>query len=939
MSYGRDVENPQDIDLVRRVKVDLEKEGFEVLMDEEQLRTTDDWEMKLEEMIRASDWMLFFITPYSARRPEGYCLNELAFSLSLKKPIAPVMVNYIVPPLSICRVQYLDLQAVKSDDDYEKKFKEITSIISGEKELGFEGWHLKVLTDLSPIKFDTVIAKHIYGFTGRGWIYDEVERWLSQEDNSRVLWITAEAGFGKSAIATYLARSHPSAVSIHFCQYDYLESRDPREMLKVLIYELGTQIEEYDEILQTKNVKEVLQGSAEHIFSQLLLEPLESINPDKKLFFIIDALDEAVDNGKNRIVELISNRFTELPSWLNIVITSRSEPELYSKLKKFNPMKLRANDERNLKDLKEYLSKNQNIQDQTIIDALSQKSEGNILYLKSIFELEMIKQGELTVENIQELPVSMDGFYLTYFERKFEETDLYEEKYLKFVSLLVSEEGLPELLIRDILKLGERDYKKIKSNFGSLLEVDGQNLTFYHKSIYEWLSDYDKSGDYSADMLLGREILEEFMDSITAESYKEEYLEFESFNRGLLDRFYEQDKSLEKFFEVLQSVESEKKVDILHKLGKHYYLHNRIYRAIELQEEVLTVTKELYQNNPERWAMDYTRALNNLALSYKDSNRILEAIELEKESLTILKELYQTNPERWAWGYTRSLNNLALSYYSNNRIHEAIKLQEHNLTIQKELYQTNPERWAKYYTGVLINLANSYYNGNRVPEAIELDEQSLTILKELYQTNPERWAEYYTGALDNLGDSYYNSNRVPEAIELQEESLTILEELYQTNPERWVEYYTAALNNLAISYGNSNRIPEAIELEEHSSTTLKELYQTNPERWAKGYTTALNNLAFSYGNSNRTPEAIELEEQSLTIRKELYQNNPERWAEYYTTALGNLARSYYNSNRIPEAIELGEESLSILEKLFQNNHERWEQSYTRAFNNLKIMKQ
>lgn len=44
ISYGRDDDNPQDIELVRRVKQDLEKEGFEVLIDEEQLRASGDWE-------------------------------------------------------------------------------------------------------------------------------------------------------------------------------------------------------------------------------------------------------------------------------------------------------------------------------------------------------------------------------------------------------------------------------------------------------------------------------------------------------------------------------------------------------------------------------------------------------------------------------------------------------------------------------------------------------------------------------------------------------------------------------------------------------------------------------------------------------------------------------------------------------------------------------
>ena len=129
ISYGRDKKNPKDVELVKRVKKDLEKEGFEVLIDEEQLRVGNYWSEKLENMIKQSKWILFFITPYSARRPDGYCLNELAMALAYRVPIAPVMVRFEIPPLSICRLQYLDLQEIKTDEDYQKKISSLPLIL------------------------------------------------------------------------------------------------------------------------------------------------------------------------------------------------------------------------------------------------------------------------------------------------------------------------------------------------------------------------------------------------------------------------------------------------------------------------------------------------------------------------------------------------------------------------------------------------------------------------------------------------------------------------------------------------------------------------------------------------------------------------------------------------------------------------------------------
>ena len=47
-------------------------------IDEENLEIGNNWSYKLEVAISNAKYMLFFVTPYSARRPDGYCLNELA---------------------------------------------------------------------------------------------------------------------------------------------------------------------------------------------------------------------------------------------------------------------------------------------------------------------------------------------------------------------------------------------------------------------------------------------------------------------------------------------------------------------------------------------------------------------------------------------------------------------------------------------------------------------------------------------------------------------------------------------------------------------------------------------------------------------------------------------------------------------------------------------
>lgn len=506
ISYGRDPLNKEHIDAVHSVKKILDDKGFQTFIDVDRLSTGSDWEVQLEQDIKSSDWLIFFITPYSARRPDGYCLNELACALQFNIPIIPVILEYETPPLSICRIQYFELLSSKISSE---RLDEIISVLNGEKQLGYEGEHISLLKDIEPIKFDSTISKHVYEFVGREWIYEHIEEWLNEKDNSRVYYITAEAGYGKSSLATYISERHPSSCSIHFCEYDRKSTIDPINILKTFIYQLSTQVPEYFNRLSTINIQKKLNdpkyGSTD-IFYELLLNPLEKIEVNKKLFFIIDGLDEATDSaGNNKIVDLIANHFINLPNWINILVTSRPEPKLLRKLKHFNPTRLNANDEHNIEDLRKYIqSRFGKLVDEKIIDALIKKSQGNILYLKSLID----KRETFNIEELEKLPEGIEGFYLQNFERRFNDLDEYDDKYLSFVSILcASKEGLPQSLIQYVLEINTREYKKTIEKFGSLLESVNGFITFYHKSLFDWLSNFDSSGDYSADLELGKKLL------------------------------------------------------------------------------------------------------------------------------------------------------------------------------------------------------------------------------------------------------------------------------------------------------------------------------------------------------------------------------------------------------------------------------------------------
>ncbi len=56
-------------------------------------------------------------------------------------------------------------------------------------------------TRLSAITFESDIAKLTENFTGRQWVFDDIDRWL-QESEERFFILTGETGVGKSTIAS-----------------------------------------------------------------------------------------------------------------------------------------------------------------------------------------------------------------------------------------------------------------------------------------------------------------------------------------------------------------------------------------------------------------------------------------------------------------------------------------------------------------------------------------------------------------------------------------------------------------------------------------------------------------------------------------------------------------------------------------------------------------
>ncbi|MDX1388441.1 MAG: TIR domain-containing protein, partial [Acidobacteriota bacterium] len=538
LSYGR-----QDAADAEAVRDRLTERGHEVWFDTQRLETGVDWETGIEAGLKDCDKVVLLMTPHAVRQripgdptsSDGFCLNEIAKAQQLHKTIIPVMLKDVPggPPTSICRVQWLDMTGCPPSTSgdlprYRALFDRLLAAIERD-ELDFEGGQSRLIDLLRPLDYSVEFSKHIGRFCGRAWLVDKVDRWLSSDDASRVLWMLGKPGLGKTAFAAYLC--HKLASAWHVCVHDHEDKSDPRRAVLSIAYQLATSLPEYHTRLVNKVTAEDVQKAAPTLFDDLILAPLtvgEFPDPGRTHLVVIDAIDEASRRSGDDFAQLIANRARQLPRWLRLVVTSRPDPELEEAIRDREPyvetFEIEADGASNRADLRAYVDRElealgHRVGD-AVVDAVVERSEGIFLYASRV--IQSLRDGLLSVDRLTELPKGMRSWYRDEFQRRFTDADAYERDLVPVLNLIIAQRApLPVPLIQDALELKRRDLDRRLRALGSLFEIgmSGSGESSFpvimpaHKTLSEWLGEIDPrtrraaAGRFSVDVDEGHECL------------------------------------------------------------------------------------------------------------------------------------------------------------------------------------------------------------------------------------------------------------------------------------------------------------------------------------------------------------------------------------------------------------------------------------------------
>lgn len=529
ISYGRD----EYACVAERLKSDFIARGHEVWFDKERLKEGRDWEKYIEEGLNwvrsdpTTGRVVFIITPHSTRRPDGYCLNEIAAAIQKNLSIIPIMLVSAEPPLSICRLQHLDMQDCLPIEErsgrYEDRFKRLMCAIEAD-ELNFDGIQATILNALDPVTFDADISFHLPKFTGRKWVFDEIDNWYRQEKFSqRVFWLKGGPGVGKTAISYWLSYKRREISASHFCKFGNSLKADPRRVVRSIAYQLSTQLPAYQDKLGVMNLKKIIEDAkdASALFDALIIQPLASNypTPDRKVTILIDALDEASENGRNELARFIATEFNKTPDWLYLIITSRDEPEVAFHLQGLNSYVLDTNTEQNREDIESFLANEleEFCDDKEriglLVDQIYQKSEGLFLYARWVCD--EIRNKNLSINRVREFPQGLGGIYAEFFSRRYADISEYQSKLLQPLKIIIAaKEPLAKGQIKSVLGWNDTQFNDFNLGLGSLFPLIGEGdeavLHPFHRTIVDWLDNETTALKYFVDRKEGTRILAQY---------------------------------------------------------------------------------------------------------------------------------------------------------------------------------------------------------------------------------------------------------------------------------------------------------------------------------------------------------------------------------------------------------------------------------------------
>jgi len=419
-------------------------------------------------------------------------------------------------------------------------------------------------------------------FTGRHWLYQELESLLREQHNVTGVVVVGEPGTGKSALTAQLICSrssnpfiHKRIIGYHLCRYSDQSTQDPGRLVRNLVHMMARRVPEYGMLISNSSfILEILQRSCLRdpydCFEQSVVVPLRQLkNKLRDSFVVIDALDEcSTYDGGTAIAQFIEETFSRLPKWITLVMTSRNDSTVLKHFAKIRKVYLSPSDVRNLQDIEIFIA-NKLFEDASFLaklkvmlgfssgeeiafmtNKLLSQSQGNFLFVKEMFHF--WKDDWNNQIDLNQLPKTIGGIYESYLRRVYGSREKFKPALAVLEVMVAAFEPLHVDHLFQVLKMQEKiDYEydfvyTLKGLSHFIRYGEGNTITLFHLSFTEWLTSSENLGNpYYVSRSHGHRRLAEYYLSIVKQAQNSsmdiyrlaQHISFEDSDDGFLEEF------------------------------------------------------------------------------------------------------------------------------------------------------------------------------------------------------------------------------------------------------------------------------------------------------------------------------------------------------------------------------------------------------------------
>ncbi len=349
-------------------------------------------------------------------------------------------------------------------------------------------------------KFNSLIQEKIRLFIGRGFVFDEIKKFINTQTKG-YFTIVAKPGEGKSSIAAKYVNSNPDCIYYFNVRSDSQNRAD--QFLENVCQQLNHRYQlGYDKL--------PLDATRDGNFFKDLLETVSNkLADDDKLIIVVDALDEVDLNS-----QLEGSNVLYLPRYLPekvyFILTRRDEEEVKHRLLIEAPEKtfyLQDYPEKCQEDIRTYIQacvekfedykdklqtwiQKQGITQQNFIDELVEKSENNFMYLRYV--IPQIANGYYQDLQLENIPQGLKNYYRDHwFRMRMDRTKINIVYLLTVVSRPVSRQLLSEFATVGDLQVSEYKVQQVLNEWSQFIDkipVDGETrYKVYHQSFADFL--------------------------------------------------------------------------------------------------------------------------------------------------------------------------------------------------------------------------------------------------------------------------------------------------------------------------------------------------------------------------------------------------------------------------------------------------------------------